>query len=72
MTDKPAKWKSSPRIYPKDATEKQKREIDNLSDLSAYAYGFSNQRPRATYWIIQAGMVLFCLASCVHVVHPHA
>ena len=47
------------RIYPANATETQRREIDRLSDLSAYAYGFSDEKPGVVYWIIVAAMCGF-------------
>jgi len=51
------------RKYPKDATPDQRRQIDNLSELSAYAFGFSDKKPGWTYWAIQAVIVLVALSK---------
>ena len=47
------------RRYPENATERQRRKIDNLSELSAYAYGFSDDKPGVAYWLIIVGMTAF-------------
>lgn len=53
------------RRYPAQATEKQRREIDNMSELSAYAYGFSDKKPGLTYWIILAIMIAGSVHGCI-------
>ena len=38
------------RNYPPNSTPAQRREIDNLSDHAAYAYGFSDEKPGWRYF----------------------
>lgn len=54
------------RFYPAGATEAQKRDIDNLSELSAYAYGFSDEKPGPAFWIIILCMVGFIAWTVIH------
>jgi hypothetical protein len=53
----------SKRIYPKDCTPEFKRQIDNLSDYSAYAFGFSDEKPGWTHWLILGVMSLGVLGK---------
>ena len=39
------------------------------SELARYAYGYSDKKPGWTYWVILAGMIAFCLYSCVEITY---
>ena len=58
------------RIYPEGASEAERRRIDGLSDYSAYAFGFSDEKPGLAYWIILATMVIGAVLMLCSV--PHA
>lgn len=37
------------------------------SEFARYAYGYSDQKPGWTYWLILAGMIAYCLYSMVSI-----
>lgn len=51
------------RKYPPNCSDDFKRQIDNLSDHAAYAYGFSDEKPGPFYWIVLAVMALVSLTK---------
>ena len=60
------------RKYPEGASESFKRQIDRLFEGAAYAYGFSDEKPGLSYWIVIAAMVLgvvLMMASGVRMHH---
>ena len=60
------------RIYPEGCSEAFKRRIDSPSDHSAYAYGFSDEKPGWGYWarilaVLAIGAVISGAAQqCTH------
>ena len=49
------------RKIPAGASDKFRREIEGLSEGSAYAFGFSDKKPSAIWWAIQ--IIMFAAAG---------
>lgn len=47
------------RPYP----PKLQRQINGLSDGAAYAYGFSDQKPGWTYWLVQIIVIIGAITA---------